>query len=91
MKAFNYVFELYDSFEQFTFRVRLDIIDSLSMRDPHISIGSFDRQNLFYGVKSFNHGLAFVNKLVEEICKYVESASSSIVYCTTVKDVEQVI
>ncbi|KAI5679837.1 hypothetical protein M9H77_01064 [Catharanthus roseus] len=73
-----------------TEKVRLDIIDSLSMRDPHISIGSFDRQNLFYGVKSFNHGLAFVNKLVEEICKYVESASSSIVYCTTVKDVEQV-
>ena len=61
------------------------------MRNPHVSSGSVDRQNLFYGVKSFNHGLSFVDELVEEICKYVERACSTIVYCTTVKDVEQVL
>ncbi|KAL3517927.1 hypothetical protein ACH5RR_020516 [Cinchona calisaya] len=70
--------------------VRLDIISSLKMRDPHVTVGSFDRKNLFYGVKSFNHSLSFVDELVGELSKYVESACSSIVYCTTVKDAEHI-
>nr|XP_027112941.1 uncharacterized protein LOC113731733 [Coffea arabica] len=73
-----------------TEKVRLDIISSLKMRDPHVTVGSFDRKNLFYGVKSFNHGSPFVDELVEEISKYVESACSTIVYCTTVKDAEHI-
>lgn len=71
-------------------RVRVDIINSLGMRSPYVSIGSFDRQNLFYGAKLFNHGMAFVNELVEEICKYVKSACSTVVYCNSIKDTEQV-
>lgn len=61
------------------------------MKDPHVAIGSFDRKNIFYGVKSFTHGSTFVNELVEEISKYVENANSTIIYCTTVKDTEEVI
>lgn len=61
------------------------------MKDPHVAIGSFDRKNIFYGVKSFTHGSTFVNELVEEISKYVENANSTIIYCTTIKDTEEVI
>lgn len=71
-------------------RVRNDIINSLKMKDPYVSIGSFDRKNLFYGVKSFNRSQSSVNELVKEIAKYVASAGSTIIYCTTIKDVEQV-
>ena len=60
------------------------------MKDPFVSIGSFDRKNLFYGVKSFNRGQSSVDELVKEIVKYVASAGSTIIYCTTIKDVEQV-
>lgn len=73
-----------------TENVRVDIINSLEMRSPHVSIGSFDRENLFYGAKLFNHGMAFVNELVDEISKYVKSACSTVVYCTSIKDAEQV-
>lgn len=61
------------------------------MKDPHVTIGSFDRENLFYGVKSFNRSSSYVDELVEEISKYVANAGSVIIYCTTIKDVEQVI
>ncbi|KAM7460393.1 hypothetical protein LguiB_036250 [Lonicera macranthoides] len=71
------------------FRVRYDIVNSLKMKDPHVTIGSFDRENLFYGVKSFNRSSSFVDELVEEISKYVANAGSVIIYCTTIKDVEQ--
>ncbi|RAL42287.1 hypothetical protein DM860_012070 [Cuscuta australis] len=72
-----------------TERVRSDIINSLEMKDPHVAIGSFDRKNIFYGVKSFTHGSLFVNELVEEAFKYAEDASSTIIYCTTIKDTEE--
>ncbi|XP_062081678.1 uncharacterized protein LOC133788273 isoform X2 [Humulus lupulus] len=72
------------------FRVRNDIINSLKMKDPVVSVGSFDRQNLFYGVKLFNRGQSSVDELVQEIAKYVASAGSTIIYCTTIKDVEQI-
>ncbi|KAM6578500.1 hypothetical protein CsatB_030337 [Cannabis sativa] len=73
-----------------TEKVRNDIINSLKMKDPVVSIGSFDRHNLFYGVKLFNRGQSSVDELVKEIAKYLASAGSTIVYCTTVKDVEQI-
>lgn len=60
------------------------------MESPHVTIGSFDRQNLFYHAKSFERGNAFLDELVKEISTYVQKACSTIVYCTTVKDVEQV-
>ena len=71
-------------------RVRNDIINSLKMKDPQVTIGSFDRTNLFYGVKSFNRGPLFMNEFVLDISKYVASGGSTIIYCTTIKDVEQV-
>ncbi|EEF35962.1 conserved hypothetical protein [Ricinus communis] len=73
-----------------TAKVRFDIINSLKMNDPYISVGSFDRKNLFYGVKHFNRGSQFMDELVQEISKFVGNGDSTIIYCTTVKDVEQV-
>lgn len=73
-----------------TEKVRNDIIDSLRMKDPHVAIGSFDRKNLYYGVKSVNRGSSFVDELVAQISKYVANAGSTIVYCTTIKDVQEI-
>ncbi|KZV18306.1 Werner syndrome ATP-dependent helicase-like [Dorcoceras hygrometricum] len=73
-----------------TEKVRDDIILSLKMRDPHITIGSFDRQNLFYSVKSIDHCNTFLDDLVMRISSYISSASSTIIYCTTVKDAIQI-
>ncbi|XP_055812885.1 uncharacterized protein LOC129882552 isoform X2 [Solanum dulcamara] len=73
-----------------TEKVRSDIMISLLMKDHHVAIGSFDRKNLFYGVKSFSRSSQFVDQLVEEISKYVDNANSTIVYCTTVKDTEEI-
>ncbi|XP_058110814.1 uncharacterized protein LOC131253707 isoform X2 [Magnolia sinica] len=73
-----------------TEKVRMDIVNSLKMKQPYIAIGSFDRKNLFYGVKSLSRCLSFVDELVEEISKNVASSSSTIIYCTTVKDTVQV-
>lgn len=72
-------------------RVRIDIINSLKMNNPYVAVGSFDRKNLFYGVKHFNRSLPFVDELVQEISKYARKAGSTIIYCTTIKDVEQVL
>ncbi|KAK1265466.1 ATP-dependent DNA helicase Q-like 4B [Acorus gramineus] len=73
-----------------TEKVRQDILRSLKMTDPYIAVGSFDRNNLFYGVKSFARGMAFVDELVNEISKNVATSGSTIIYCTTVKDAEQI-
>lgn len=60
------------------------------MNDPYIAIGSFDRPNLFYGVKCLSRSMSFVDELVAEVSKYSSSTGSTIIYCTTVKDTEQV-
>ncbi|KNA25986.1 hypothetical protein SOVF_000900 isoform A [Spinacia oleracea] len=73
-----------------TDKVRLDIIKSLKMKDPYVAIGSFDRKNIFYGVKSFNRGYPFLDELVQEVSKSVASSGSTIIYCLTIKDVEQI-
>ncbi|MFS7903155.1 putative DNA helicase [Helianthus anomalus] len=73
-----------------TEKVRKDITDSLKMKDPHIAIGSFDRKNLYYGVKSINRGPLFVGELVAQISKYATNGGSTIVYCTTIKDVQEI-
>ncbi|CAI8615658.1 unnamed protein product [Vicia faba] len=72
-----------------TEKVRFDITNSLKMNNPYIVVGSFDRPNLFYGVKQFNRGQYFIDELVEEIPKEVANGST-IIYCTTIKDVEQI-
>ncbi|PKU63569.1 Mediator of RNA polymerase II transcription subunit 34 [Dendrobium catenatum] len=70
--------------------VRNDIVQSLKMTDPFISIGSFDRKNLFYGVKPYHRSQLFMDELVKEVSKYNVSGGSVIIYCTTVKDTEQI-
>lgn len=73
-----------------TNKVQNDIVHSLQMNDPYIAIGSFDRQNLFYGVKTLNRSLAFLDELVTEVSKYSKMGGSTIIYCTTIKDSEQI-
>ncbi|KAH7677615.1 DNA helicase protein [Dioscorea alata] len=73
-----------------TEKVQEDIVCSLKMNDPYIAIGSFDRPNLFYGVKCLSRSMSFVDELVAEVSKYSSSAGSTIIYCTTVKDTEQI-
>ncbi|XP_014519054.1 uncharacterized protein LOC106776193 [Vigna radiata var. radiata] len=73
-----------------TEKVRFEIISSLKMDNPYVTIGSFDRTNLFYGVKPLNRGQSFIDELVWEISKEVATGGSTIIYCTTIKDVEQV-
>ncbi|TKY47296.1 Werner syndrome ATP-dependent helicase-like [Spatholobus suberectus] len=73
-----------------TEKVRFDIISSLKMNNPYVMVGSFDRTNLFYGVKLLNRGQSFIDELVREISKEVASGGSTIIYCTTIKDVEQI-
>ncbi|KAH9620539.1 hypothetical protein KSS87_012645 [Heliosperma pusillum] len=70
--------------------VRLDIVRSLNLKDPYIAVGSFDRKNIFYGVKSISRDSSFLNELVQEVIKSVASGGSTIIYCLTVKDVEQI-
>ncbi|MQL82479.1 hypothetical protein Taro_014956 [Colocasia esculenta] len=73
-----------------TEKVRKDITNSLKMSNPYIAIGSFNRENLFYGVKSCHCTLSFVDALVGEISKHLAGGGSTIIYCTTIKDTEQV-
>ncbi|KAG4974968.1 hypothetical protein JHK87_031789 [Glycine soja] len=71
-------------------RVQYDIIGSLKLNYPFVTIGSVDRTNLFYGVKLLNRGQSFIDELVREISKEVTNGGSTIIYCTTIKDVEQI-
>ncbi|XP_020273084.1 uncharacterized protein LOC109848140 isoform X2 [Asparagus officinalis] len=73
-----------------TGKVQRDIVHSLQMSDPYIAIGSFDRQNLFYGVKILSRSTSFVDELVTEVSKYSNNGGSTIIYCTTIKDSEQI-
>ncbi|KAM5582897.1 hypothetical protein ABKV19_003015 [Rosa sericea] len=73
-----------------TEKVLMDIVNSLKMENPYNKIGSFDRGNLFYGVKSFNRSRSFVHDLVQEVSKFVHMDGSTIIYCMTIKDVDQV-
>ncbi|KAG4989536.1 hypothetical protein JHK82_031862 [Glycine max] len=73
-----------------TEKVQYDIIGSLKLNYPFVTIGSVDRTNLFYGVKLLNRGQSFIDELVREISKEVTNGGSTIIYCTTIKDVEQI-
>ncbi|KAF8656550.1 hypothetical protein HU200_060609 [Digitaria exilis] len=73
-----------------TERVRIDISTSLVLRSPHIVVGSFDRHNLFYGVKSCNRSISFISELVNDVSKRSAVGESTIIYCTTIRETEQV-
>ncbi len=69
-----------------TERVRLDICSQLSLRQPFIYIGSFNRTNLYYEVVSKGKGKASTSELVKRI-KVLDG--SGIIYCMTRKQVER--
>jgi ATP-dependent DNA helicase RecQ len=71
-------------------RVRKDISTSLVLRNPHVVVGSFDRHNLFYGVKLCNRSISFVGELVKDVSKRSAVGESTIIYCTTIRETEQV-
>ncbi|XP_050908060.1 MDIS1-interacting receptor like kinase 2 [Lathyrus oleraceus] len=58
-----------------TEKVQFDITNSLKLNNPYIAFGSFDRPNLFYGVKQFNRRQYFIDELMEEISKEVANLS----------------
>jgi ATP-dependent DNA helicase RecQ len=72
-----------------THKVREDIVKSLELQNAYTAVSSFDRPNIFYGVKSLNRTNAFREELAQEILKDVGKSGSTIIYCTTIKDVEE--
>ncbi|KAL6646868.1 hypothetical protein ACP70R_015562 [Stipagrostis hirtigluma subsp. patula] len=73
-----------------TQKVRDDIICSLKLHNPTVSIGTFDRPNLFYGVKLCDRSDAAMSDFVDDVLTKSSAGGSTIVYCTTVRDTEQV-
>ncbi|CAN6468404.1 unnamed protein product [Victoria cruziana] len=73
-----------------TEKVQEDIKCSLKLEDPFIAVGSYDRKNLFYSVGSFSHVASFRDELIKEVSKYVGDGASTIIYCTTIKDTEEI-
>lgn len=70
--------------------MRDDISHSLTLINPHIHIGSFDRPNLFYGVKCIVSGQEFIKDLTIEVLKRCDTAESTIIYCATIRDAVKV-
>ncbi|KAF6138204.1 hypothetical protein GIB67_011044 [Kingdonia uniflora] len=68
----------------------MDIIQSLKMKDPYVTVGLFDRKNLFYGVKCFGKSRALEEEFVKEISTFTVCGSSTIIYCMTVEDAKQI-
>jgi ATP-dependent DNA helicase RecQ len=67
-----------------TDRVRGDIIEQLGLKQPSIHIASFNRQNLYYEVRSKS------NRAYAEILEIVkENEGSGIIYCLTRKKVDE--
>ncbi|BBN00819.1 ATP-dependent DNA helicase RecQ [Marchantia polymorpha subsp. ruderalis] len=73
-----------------THKVREDILSSLTLQDVFTTVSSFDRPNIYYGVKTLNRTSAFREELAQEVLKDVTEGGSTLIYCTTVKDVEEV-
>jgi ATP-dependent DNA helicase RecQ len=67
-----------------TDRVRYDIIQQLGLKDPHIHIASFNRQNLYYEIRQRNK--SSYTELLELI---QEAEGSIIIYCSTRKQVDE--
>ncbi|MCO5604621.1 hypothetical protein L7F22_058790 [Adiantum nelumboides] len=73
-----------------TDRVRFDIKKSLNLANVFEVVSTFNRPNLFYGVKFINRSHAFREELAQQVMKDCQSGGSTIIYCTTIKDVEEV-
>ncbi|MBD2570989.1 DNA helicase RecQ [Anabaena lutea] len=67
-----------------TDRVRADIIEQLGLKQPSIHIASFNRQNLYYEVRSKS------KRAYAELLEIVrENEGSGIIYCLTRKKVDE--
>lgn len=71
-------------------RVREDIVSGLQLRDYFTAVSTFDRPNIFYGVRTFSRTSAFREELGREVLKDISGGGSTLIYCTTVKDVQEV-
>ena len=68
-----------------TERVRQDIIQQLTLRNPYIHVASFNRPNLYYEVRQKNkHSFAEVLQIIQK------KGGSGIIYCLSRKKVEEV-
>jgi ATP-dependent DNA helicase RecQ len=67
-----------------TEQVRHDIAQQLSLKDPGMLVGSFDRPNLIYKVQAKNRIVKQVSEVVDR-----HRDESGIVYCIRRKDVEE--
>lgn len=67
-----------------TDRVRADIIQQLGLKEPSIHIASFNRQNLYYEIRSKS------KRAYAELLEIVrENEGSGIIYCLTRKKVDE--
>ena len=69
-------------------RVKQDIRDILQLRDPFVSIGSFDRPNLKISVHRKISMSTDLMKLVDTLLR--DPSGSTLVYVPTIKETEQV-
>ncbi|PAX51272.1 DNA helicase RecQ [Brunnivagina elsteri] len=67
-----------------TDRVRADIIEQLGLKQPNIHIASFNRENLYYEVRPKTK-----NSYAELLELVRENDSSTIIYCLTRKQVDE--
>ncbi len=68
-----------------TERVRQDIIQQLTLRNPYIHVASFNRPNLYYEVRQKNkHSFAEVLQIIQK------KGGSGIIYCLSRKKVDEV-
>ena len=73
-----------------TRQVRHDILKQLSMREPHLYIASFHRQNLNYVVQECE-GQSQMALLGRALRHYMAAAGNVIVYAPTIKRVEETV
>lgn len=68
-----------------TERVRRDIVEQLTLRQPYIHIASFNRANLYYEVRPKNK-----NTFIDMLRIIQKNGGSGIIYCLSRKRVEEV-
>ncbi|MGN0415215.1 MAG: DNA helicase RecQ [Agathobacter sp.] len=66
-----------------TEEVKNDIACILSLRDPHVVVTGFDRENLYYQVENLKHKDDFIVSYIEK-----HPQDSGIIYCATRKNVD---
>jgi ATP-dependent DNA helicase RecQ len=66
-----------------TQRVRQDIVAQLALRDPAVHVASFNRANLFYGVRPKD------GRTYDELLARAKERESGIIYCLSRKRVDE--